>query len=184
MHTMEYDFGICLLLRSGKSNLTATASVSVLVNWYICCDFSKAMSLLCTSRNILRFLALAKQKFDRLLFLCIIFPGTFPVLWCLKPQVLDQSILLRLKNFISFFNYNVDSWWFSQTANNNFCYTLKVIWYMRKNMKLDIAINYVCCWLFFVVSTLKQALKGCPISWSIENTEIDITWISCDSLHA
>ena len=28
-------------------------------------------------------------------------------------------------------------------------------------MKLDIAINYVCYWLFFVVSTLKQALKEC-----------------------
>ena len=26
-------------------------------------------------------------------------------------------------------------------------------------MKLDIAINYVCEWLLFVVSTLKQALK-------------------------
>ena len=30
---------------------------------------------------------------------------------------------------------------------------------MRKNMKLDIAINYDCSWLFFDVSTLKQALK-------------------------
>ena len=28
-------------------------------------------------------------------------------------------------------------------------------------MKLDIAINYVCYWLFFVGSTLKQALKEC-----------------------
>ena len=28
-------------------------------------------------------------------------------------------------------------------------------------MKLDIAINYVCSWLFFNVSTLKQALKSC-----------------------
>ena len=28
-------------------------------------------------------------------------------------------------------------------------------------MKLDIAINYVCFWLLFVVSTLKQALKEC-----------------------
>ena len=28
-------------------------------------------------------------------------------------------------------------------------------------MKLDIAINYVCSWLFFYVSTLKQALKSC-----------------------
>ena len=47
----------------------------------------------------------------------------------------------------------------SQTVWNNLCYTLKVIWYMRKNMELDIAINYVCSWLFFDVSTLKQALK-------------------------
>ena len=30
-------------------------------------------------------------------------------------------------------------------------------------MKLDIAINYVCYWLFFAVSTLKQALKECKI---------------------
>ena len=44
---------------------------------------------------------------------------------------------------------------------NDFCYTLQVIWYMRKNMKFDIAINYVCYWLFFVVSTLKQALTEC-----------------------
>ena len=28
-------------------------------------------------------------------------------------------------------------------------------------MKLDIAINYVCYWLLFVVSILKQALKEC-----------------------
>ena len=28
-------------------------------------------------------------------------------------------------------------------------------------MKLDIAINYVCSWLGFDVSTLKQALKKC-----------------------
>ena len=28
-------------------------------------------------------------------------------------------------------------------------------------MKLDIAINYICSWLFFDVSTLKQALKLC-----------------------
>ena len=28
-------------------------------------------------------------------------------------------------------------------------------------MKLDIAINYVCYWLLFVVSTLKQTLKKC-----------------------
>ena len=31
--------------------------------------------------------------------------------------------------------------------------------YKRKNMKLDIAINYVCSWLFFDVSTLKHVLK-------------------------
>ena len=37
--------------------------------------------------------------------------------------------------------------------------TLKVIWYKRKNMKLDIAINYVYSWLFFDVSTLKHVLK-------------------------
>ena len=41
----------------------------------------------------------------------------------------------------------------------HFCYTLKVIWYERKIMKLDIAINYVCSWLFFDVSTLKHVLK-------------------------
>ena len=28
-------------------------------------------------------------------------------------------------------------------------------------MKLNIAINYVCYWLLFVASTLKQALKEC-----------------------
>ena len=28
-------------------------------------------------------------------------------------------------------------------------------------MKLDIAINYVCSWFFFYVSTLMQALKEC-----------------------
>ena len=28
-------------------------------------------------------------------------------------------------------------------------------------MKLNIAINYVCSWLFFDVSTLKQTLKSC-----------------------
>ena len=38
---------------------------------------------------------------------------------------------------------------------------LNAIWYMKKNMKLDVAINYVCYWLFFAVSTLKQGLKEC-----------------------
>ena len=33
MRTMEYDFGIYLFLWSGKSNLTAAASASVLVKW-------------------------------------------------------------------------------------------------------------------------------------------------------
>ena len=28
-------------------------------------------------------------------------------------------------------------------------------------MKLDIAINYVCSWLFFYVNTLKHVLKLC-----------------------
>ena len=28
-------------------------------------------------------------------------------------------------------------------------------------MKLDIAINYVCSWLFFDVSTLKHVLNSC-----------------------
>ena len=46
-------------------------------------------SLQCTSKNTLRFLTLVKQKFDRLLF-CIICHGTYPVFWCLSPQVLDQ----------------------------------------------------------------------------------------------
>ena len=39
---------------------------------------------------------------------------------------------------------------FGRPSETNFCYTLKVIWYMRKNMKLDIAINNVCSWLFFM----------------------------------
>ena len=33
MQIMEYDFGICLFLWSDKSNITATASASVLVKW-------------------------------------------------------------------------------------------------------------------------------------------------------
>ena len=50
------------------------------------------MSLPCISKNTLRFMALVKQKFDRLLF-CIICHGTYPVFffWCLSPQVLDQK---------------------------------------------------------------------------------------------
>ena len=47
------------------------------------------MSLPCFSKNTLRFLILVKQKFDGQLF-CIICHGTFPVLWCLSPQVSDQ----------------------------------------------------------------------------------------------
>ena len=45
----------------------------------------------------------------------------------------------------------------SETISVTPCY----IWYKRKNMKLDIAINYVCSWLFFDVSTLKHVLKQC-----------------------
>ena len=37
--------------------------------------------------------------------------------------------------------------------------TISFIWYKRKNMKLDIAISYVCSWLFFDVSTVKHVLK-------------------------
>ena len=62
MHTMEYDSGICLFLWSGKNNLTAAASASLLVKWYACSDFAKAMSLPCISKNTLRFLTLVKQK--------------------------------------------------------------------------------------------------------------------------
>ena len=76
-------------LWSGKSNLTAAASASMLLKWYLCSDFAKSMSLPCISKNTLRFLTLVKQKFDRLLF-CIICHGTYPVFWCLSPQVLDQ----------------------------------------------------------------------------------------------
>ena len=32
--------------------------------------------------------------------------------------------------------------------SQTFWYTLKVFWYIRKNIELDNAINYVCCWLF------------------------------------
>ena len=54
-----------------------------------CSDFAKSMSRPCTSKNTLRFLALVKQIFDRLFF-CIICHVTYPVHWCLSPQVLDQ----------------------------------------------------------------------------------------------
>ena len=59
------------------------------------------MSLPCTSKNTLRFLTLAKQKFDRLFF-CIICHGTFPVLWCLSPHVLDQLYFAAPKELYKF----------------------------------------------------------------------------------
>ena len=59
------------------------------------------MSLSCTSKNTLRFLKLVKQKFDRLLF-CIICYGTFPDLWCLSPQVLDQYYFAAPKELNKF----------------------------------------------------------------------------------
>ena len=46
-------------------------------------------------------------------------------------------------------------------SQKQFLLHLEIIWYIRKNMKLDFAINYACYWLLFVVSTLKQALKEC-----------------------
>ena len=33
-------------------------------------------------------------------------------------------------------------------------------WYMRKDIKLDIAINYVCYWFMFVVSTRSKPYKN------------------------
>ena len=33
---------------------------------------------------------------------------------------------------------------FDRRSNTFFCYTLKGIWYMGKDITLDIAINYVC----------------------------------------
>ena len=62
------------------------------------------MSLPCTSKNTLRFLTLVKQKFDslRLLFLCIICHGTFPVLCCLSHHVLDQKYCAAPKELNKF----------------------------------------------------------------------------------
>ena len=60
------------------------------------------MSLPCASKNTLRFLTLVKQKFDRLLFLCIICHGAFPVLWYLSPQVLDQKYFAAPKELNEF----------------------------------------------------------------------------------
>ena len=37
--------------------------------------------------------------------------------------------------------------------------TMKVIWYKRKNMKFDIAINYVCSRLFFLCQYIEACLK-------------------------
>ena len=113
-------------------------------------DFTKSLSLPCNSKNTLRFLTLVKQKFERLLF-CIICQGTFPILWCLSTQVLDQKYFAAPKELLKFSlvtMLTLDGFW--QTVRNNFCYIFKVIWYMRKNMKLDIAINYVCYWLFML----------------------------------
>ena len=60
------------------------------------------MSLPCTSKNTLRFLTLVKQKFDRLLFLCIICHGTFQVLCCLSHQVLDKKYFAAPKELNKF----------------------------------------------------------------------------------
>ena len=56
------------------------------------------MSLLCTSKNTLRFLTLVKQKFDRLLF-CIICHGTYPVLdqyYFAAPKELNKFSLVTM----------------------------------------------------------------------------------------
>ena len=119
------------------------------------------MSLPCTSKNTLRFLTLVKQKFDWLLFLCIICHGTFPVLWCLSHQVLDQNYFAAPKELNTFSLVTMLTLDGFGRQSETICYTLKIIWYIRKNMKLDFAINYACYWLLFVVSTLKQALKEC-----------------------
>ena len=118
------------------------------------------MSLPCTSKNTLRFLTLVKQKFDRLFF-CIICHGTYPVLGCLSPQVLDHKYFAAPKELYKFSlvtMLTLDV--FVRLAETiNFCYTLKVIWYKKNDIKLYIAINYVCSWLVFDVSILKQAFK-------------------------
>ena len=47
-------------------------------------------------------LFLVKQKFDKLLFLCIICHGKFPVLWCLSHLVLDQKYFAAPKELNKF----------------------------------------------------------------------------------
>ena len=118
------------------------------------------MSLLCTFKDTLRFLTLVKQKFDRRT------KGLewFHDKWCREKAayqmfvisllVLDQKDFDVANEFwLSFLHiYMLQCWLFMvwQTVINNFCYALKVIWYMRRNLKLDIAINHVCYWLFLL----------------------------------
>ena len=170
MQTMEYDTGVCLFLWSGKSNhLTTSASAFVLVNWSNCSDFAKYMSLPCTSKHTLGFLSLVEKRLDRLIFRYIICHGTIPVIWCLSPQVLDQKYFdvwgcLRAKNLIEFSLFiryisNKVSLWFWQMVKYHFCFTLEVIWWMRKDIKLDIAIINVCYWFIYCCQYLEASLK-------------------------
>ena len=46
----------------------------------------------------------------------------------------------------------VDPWSFWQTVKFHFCYILKVIWYMTKDVKLDNAINFICYWPIVLLS--------------------------------
>ena len=56
-------------------------------------------------------------------------------------DVVCQTNLFELSFDISVTNALLLIIW--QMDKYHFCYTLKVIWYIRKDIKLDIAINYV-----------------------------------------
>ena len=78
------------------TGLTATASASmlVIVKWWLCFDFTMHVSQSCTSLHM-KILPLVKQKFDKLPFISIVCHWTFPVLWCWSLWDKDQTYFLE-----------------------------------------------------------------------------------------
>ena len=108
----------------------------------------------------LRFLTLVKQKFDRLLF-CIICHGTYPVLWCLSPQVLDQKNFAAPKELYKFSLVRMLTLDGFGRPSETFLLYLESYLVYEKEYEVGHC-HQLCLQLVvvvFYVSTLKQALK-------------------------
>ena len=142
MHTMEPGSGTCLFLWSGES-----------INWSYCnCLFIHASQVITPGITLLwlcktylpTLYSFAYEGscrwLKRNLISCVLFSS-----FVMGPfQSSGGKLGLRSKALLC--APTELGYWLCQTAQYHFCYILKVIWYRRKNVEFEIAIDYVCYW--------------------------------------